>query len=48
MPGLEIDSFYPQNTREIRENSEYFQIVEIPNRRTADRPFSDDLEALCM
>ena len=46
MPGLEVDNFYPKNTREIRKNSEWFQIVEIPNRRTADRPFFDDLEAL--
>ena len=46
MPGLEIDNFYTKDTREIRENSGKFQIVEIPNRRTADRLFFDDLEAL--
>ena len=46
MPTLEVDNFYPKTTQEIRENSEWFQIVEIPKRRTADRPFFDDLEAL--
>ena len=41
-----MNNFYPENTREIRGNSTGFKIVEIPNRRTADRPFFDDLEAL--
>ena len=46
MPGHGMNNFYPENTREIRRNPTRFQIVEIPNRRTSDRPFFDDLEAL--
>ena len=46
MPGHGMNNFYLENTREIRGNPTRFQIVEIPNRRTSDRPFFDDLEAL--
>ena len=46
MPGVRIDNFNPKNTKVIPENRRKFQIVEILKRRTADRPFFDDLEAL--